>query len=126
MMEKLSHYAPTAGRGLLGLLFLVAGFGKLGDVPGFAGYLAFGGLPTFLAWPAVLFELALGAALIVGFQVRIMALLGAAFCVVTAVLYHFNPADQGEMNNFLKNLAIAGGFLMVFAHGAGPLAIDKK
>lgn len=125
-MDKLSYYAPTVGRILLGLLFLVAGIGKLGDVPGFAGYLAYGGLPAFLAWPSILFEIVLGVAFIVGFQIRPLALLGAGFCIVTALLYHFDPADQMQMNNFLKNLAIAGGFLLAFANGAGPLAIDKK
>lgn len=125
-MDKLSYYAPTAGRILIGLLFLVAGIGKLGDVAGFAGYLAFGGLPAFLAWPSILFEILLGVAFIVGFQVRPLALLGAGFCIVTALLYHFDPADQMQMTSFLKNLAIAGGFLLVFSTGAGPLAIDKK
>ena len=54
-----------------------------------------------------------------------MALLGAGFCVVSAILYHFQPADQMQMTMFLKNFAIAGGFLMVFANGPGKLAIDR-
>jgi putative oxidoreductase len=125
MMTSLASYAPLAARILIGALFLVAGLGKLGDVAGFSGYLASGGLPAFLAWPAVLFEIALGLALIAGFQTRIMALLGAAFCVVAGVLYHFDPADQMQMAMFLKNLAIAGGFLLLAAQGAGRLAVDR-
>jgi putative oxidoreductase len=125
-MDKLTTYAPLAARVLIGLLFVMAGIGKLGDVAGFAGYLTSGGLPAFLAWPSIVFELVLGATMILGFQTRIMALLGAGFCVVSAVLYHFNPADQMQMTMFLKNFAIAGGFLMVFAHGAGAVAIDKN
>lgn len=125
-MDKLTSYAPLVGRILLGALFLVAGLGKLSDVAGFAGYMASAGVPSFLAWPAVIFEVALGASMILGFQARIMALLGAGFCVLAGLLYHFQPADQMQMTMFLKNLAIAGGFLMVFAHGAGPLALDKR
>ena len=125
-MDKLTSYAPLVGRILLGALFLVAGLGKLSDVAGFAGYMASAGVPSFLAWPAVIFEIALGASMILGFQARIMALLGAGFCVLAGLLYHFQPADQMQMTMFLKNLAIAGGFLMVFAHGAGPLALDKR
>ncbi len=125
-MDKLKLYAPLAARIMMGVLFIMAGVGKLGDVPGFAGYMASGGIPAILAWPSILFELALGLALIVGFQARIMALLGAGFCVVTAVLFHFVPADQMQMTMFLKNFAIAGGLLMVFAHGAGTLAVDKS
>ena len=125
-MDKLKLYAPLAARIMMGVLFIMAGVGKLGDVAGFAGYMASGGIPAFLAWPSIIFEVALGLALIVGFQARIMALLGAGFCVVTAVLFHFVPADQMQMTMFLKNFAIAGGLLMVFAHGAGALAVDKS
>ena len=125
-MDKLRFYAPLVARILMGALFIMAGIGKLGDVAGFAGYMASGGVPAFLAWPSIIFELALGASLIVGFQARIMALLGAGFCVVAALLYHFVPADQMQMTMFLKNFAIAGGLLMVFTHGAGAVAVDKN
>ena len=59
-------------------------------------------------------------------QARIMVLLGAGFCVLAGILYHLVPADQMQMINFMKNLGIAGGLLMVFVHGAGRFAIDKK
>jgi putative oxidoreductase len=124
-MTALSTFGPLAARILIGALFIMAGIGKLGDVAGFAGYLTSGGLPAFLAWPSVIFEIVLGLAMIAGFQTRIFALLGAGFCVLAAVLYHFNPADQMQMTMFLKNLAIAGGFLMLAVHGAGRYAVDK-
>ena len=125
-MDKLTTYAPLIGRILIAALFLMAGLGKLADVSGFSGYLTTGGLPAFLAWPSIAFEILLGLALLVGYQTRIMALLGVAFCVLVAVLFHFQPADQLQMTMFLKNLAIAGGLLMYFAHGAGAVAIDKR
>lgn len=124
-MTKYADYAPVAARLLLAVLFLLAGLGKLGDVGGFAGYLASGGLPTFLAWPAILFEIAVGVLLVIGWQVRLIALAAAAFCVVAAALYHNNFADQMQLIMFLKNLAIAGGFLALFTTGAGRLALDK-
>ena len=124
-MQALSSYGPLVGRILIGLLFLIAGLGKTGDVAGFSGYLASGGLPAFLAWPAVIFEIAVGLLLIIGYQTRIVALATAAFCVVAGALYHFVPADQMQMAMFLKNLAIAGGLLMFAIHGPGRLAIDK-
>ena len=125
-MDKLQIYPPVVARILLAVLFVVGGIGKLGDVAGFAGYMASGGLPGFLAWPAIVFELALGASLILGYQARIMALLGAGFCVLAGILYHFVPADPMQMISFMKNLGIAGGLRMVFGHGAGPFASDKK
>ena len=125
-MEQATKYAPFVARVLIGALFLIAGLGKLGDVAGFAGYLTSGGLPAFLAWPSIIFEIALGASMIVGYQVRIMAFLGAGFSILAGLLYHFNPADQMQFTMFLKNLAIAGGFLMLAVHGAGAVAIDKR
>ena len=77
-MDKLGFYAPLVARILMGALFVIAALGKLSDVAGFAGYMASGGVPAILAWPSIIFELVLGAALIVGYQARIMALLGAA------------------------------------------------
>jgi len=124
-MSAVQTYAHTAGRILLALIFIVAGLGKLGDVQGFAGYMASGGLPALLAWPAILFEIVAGFLLLVGFQARITALALAAFSLVTALMFHFVPADPGQMTHFLKNLAMAGGYLMVFAHGAGALSVDN-
>ena len=124
-MDKLTDYTPTAARLLLSALFILGGIGKLADVQGFAGYLAMGGLPAFLAWPAVLFEIAVGVAMIAGFQTRIMALLAAAFCLVTAALYHSNFGDQTQMIMFLKNLGLAGGFLLLTSTGPGKLSLDK-
>lgn len=124
-MSSINTNAPIVGRILIAVLFLLAGFGKLADVQGFTGYLQSGGLPGFLAWPAILFEIAVGILLVIGYQTRLVGLAGAAFCVVSAVLYHNNFADQTQMVMFLKNLAIAGGFLLLAANGPGKYAMDK-
>ena len=124
-MSSINTNAPIVGRILIAALFLLAGFGKLADVQGFTGYLQSGGLPGFLAWPAILFEIAVGILLVIGYQTRLVGLAGAAFCVVSAVLYHNNFADQTQMVMFLKNLAIAGGFLLLAANGPGKYAMDK-
>lgn len=118
--------ALLVARVLLGLLFVMAGIGKLGDVAGFAGYMASGGVPAFLAWPVVLFEILGGLALIVGFQTRIAALALGAFCVLSGVLYHFDPADQMQMTQLFKNLALAGGYLALAVTGAGALSVDAR
>lgn len=124
-MDKLNNYLPLAARVLMAVLFLLAGFGKTADVAGTAGYMASVGIPGFLAWPAIIFEIAVGVLLIAGWQTRIVGLVGAAFCLFTAVVFHNNFADQMQMINFLKNLSIAGGFLLLAAHGAGKYAVDK-
>jgi putative oxidoreductase len=111
---------------LLGLLFVMAGIGKLGDVAGFAGYMASGGVPAFLAWPVVLFEIIGGLMLIVGLQTRVTALALGAFCVLAGLLYHFDLADQMQMTQLLKNLALAGGYGALAVAGAGALSVDAK
>jgi len=125
-MHQITKYAPFAARVLLAVMFLPSGLMKLADVPGFAGYVASGGLPAFLAWPVIIFEIALGASMLAGFQARWMALAGAGFTLLAALLYHLHPADQMQMTMFFKNLGVAAGFLMIFAHGAGALALDRK
>lgn len=124
-MENLKSYAPLVARLFIGGFFLLFGIFKLSDLAGTAGYMQMVGLPGFLALPAALFETALGLSLIVGFQVRLMSLAGAAFCIVTAVLFHADFADQMQLIMFLKNFSIAGAFLLFFANGAGKLALDK-
>lgn len=113
-----------AARVLMGVLFLMAGLGKTGDVAGFAGFMASGGVPALLAWPVVAFEILGGLALIVGFATRPVALALAAFTVLAGVLYHFVPADQGQMTHFLKNIALAGGYIAIAVQGAGGWSVD--
>lgn len=125
-MSNTDNIVPLVARILLALLFVVSGLGKLGNVEGFAAYMASGGIPAALAWPAILFEIFVGLALIVGFQTRAAALALAAFSVVAAFLYHFQPADQMQMAMFLKNISIAGGFILLAVVGAGAYSVDAK
>ena len=124
-MNHFKIYATTAARVLMGVLFLLAGVGKLSDVAGFTGYMTSAGVPGILAWPVILLEILGGLALIVGFKARFAALMLAGFTLLAAMLYHFVPADQMRMTMFLKNLAVAGGLLLVTAHGAGRFALDR-
>lgn len=125
-MTDSNDIVSLVARILLGALFVVAGLGKLGDVQGFAGYMASGGLPAFLAWPAILFEIFAGLAVLAGFQTRMTGLVLAIFCLVTATLYHFQPADQMQMTMFFKNLGLAGGFLALSVAGAGRFSLDAR
>ncbi|MBN7785668.1 DoxX family protein [Ponticoccus sp. (in: a-proteobacteria)] len=121
----LQNSGLLVARILLGLLFLVAGWGKLADVQGFAGYMASGGVPAFLAWPVVLFEILGGLALILGLLTRPAALALGLFSVATAVMFH-SPADPAQMTNFLKNMALAGGYLAIAITGAGAWSVDRR
>ena len=75
-MDQLSKYAPLIARIFIGLFFLLEGLGKLADVAGTAGYMEMVGLPGILVWPALLFEIALGLSILVGYKLRLAALYG--------------------------------------------------
>lgn len=118
---------------LLALMFVLSGISKLTGLEGTAGYIASVGLPAaqLLALGAGLLEVAAGAMLIVGFQARWAALALAVFTVMASVLFHnfwAMPADKAFMQQlmFMKNLAVTGGLLFVFAYGAGSLSIDAR
>lgn len=110
------------GRVLLAIIFIVGGFGKLTGAEGFAGYLGSLGFPAPLAMAYLTgaFELFSGLAILAGFQTRVVAIALAAFCVATGLLAHL-----AEPNVLMKNIALAGGFLVLAGSGAGALAVDK-
>ena len=120
-------------RVLLALMFLLAGIGKFTDLDGTAGYIASAGLPapTLLALGAGLIEVVGAVLLIVGWQARWAALVLAAFTLLATLFFHRYwtlPADQQMMQQlmFMKNLAIVGGLLVVFAFGAGGASLDQR
>ena len=119
-------------RVLLSIIFILAGFQKFGAIDGTAGYIASVGFPaaTLLAWAAAIFEVVVGIFILVGFQTRITSLLTAAFCVFTGLVFHYAAAAGDtsgmQMIMFMKNLAMAGGFLALAQLGAGALSVDAK
>lgn len=115
------------GRILLSIIFLFAAYGKLSDPAGTAGYLGSLGFPAPLpmAYVVGIFELLGGLAILVGFQTRIAAILLALFCVASALIAHADFADQNQLSHFLKNLGLAGGFLVLAGSGAGAYAIER-
>ena len=128
-----SFKTPLAlvGRVLLALMFVLSGFGKLGDIAGTAGYIASGGLPMASALAVIvgLLELLGGLAIVVGFQARWAALALGLFTLAASLLFHkfwAAPADQAFVQQllFMKNLSVAGGMFIVAALGAGPASID--
>lgn len=119
-------FTELLGRVLLSTLFLLSGLGKFGAYSGTAAYMASVGLPGSLL-PLVIATEVLGAlAIIAGWQTRAVALLLAGFSLLTAAIFHHNFNDQIQMIMFLKNVSIAGGWLLLVAHGAGPLSLDQR
>ncbi|MCU7372130.1 DoxX family protein [Paucibacter sp. O1-1] len=133
MPATLTSALSLAGRVLLALIFVLAGPGKLANPAGTAAYMASSGLPAnhLLALAVGAFELLAGLALIIGFQTRWAALALAGFTLVASFLFHAFwalPAEQQMMQQllFMKNIALAGGLLVLAAHGAGALSLDAR
>lgn len=122
----MAAYAAPLGRLLLSLIFVLGGASKFGNLAGTGAYMETAGLPAILGGPAAAFELVAGLAILLGWQTRLVALLLAGFCLVTAALFHNNFGDQVQMIMFLKNLGLAGGFLTLYAHGGGGMSLDSR
>jgi putative oxidoreductase len=129
-MTDLAH---TIGRVLLSVIFIVAGYNKLMAIAGFTGFLTRQGFPApqVLAYAVGVFEVAAGLMILVGFKTRWAALALAVFTGIALYLGHkfwAVPADQymNQLNHAMKNLAIIGGFLLLYACGPGPYSVDAR
>jgi putative oxidoreductase len=123
-----SAVVPLVARLLLAALFIVAGFNKIMNVAGTAGYMGRLGLPApeLMAWAVIVTELLGGLLLVIGWKTRWVAWGLAIFTLVTAVLGHAFWKDPAQTTQFLKNLAIVGGFLLLAVSGPGRLSVDRK
>ena len=125
-MEKLHSYFGLCGRVLLALMFVAAGYGKIGGYEGTQGYMEAMGVPGMLLPLVIVLELGGGLAIIAGWQTRIIAILLAGFCLVAAFIFHLDFADRMQSIMFMKNLSVAGGFLLLAAYGPGAFALDNR
>jgi putative oxidoreductase len=114
------------GRILLSAIFIWSGIGKIAGYAGTEQYIESLGVAGALLPLIILWELGGGIALLLGLFTRPIAIALALFCVITGFLVHLHPGDQMQMINFMKNLAMAGGFLFVAAQGAGDWSLDRK
>jgi putative oxidoreductase len=129
-MTDLAH---TVGRVLLSVIFIVAGYNKLVTIAGTGAYFARLGVPApqLMAWVVPIFEVVAGLMILVGYKTRWVAL---ALCVFTAIALFLGhkfwavEAAQysNQLNHALKNLAVMGGFLLLYANGPGPHSVDAR
>ena len=112
------------GRVLLAALFLHEAWAKSMNYDGAARYAESFGLPAVSLIPAIALELVGGLAVLAGAGTRVAALLLAGFCVVTAAIFHTGFGDRDQLLHFEKDLAIAGGFLVLAMTGAGAWSLD--
>ena len=114
-MTDAARIAFLGGRGLLALLFVLAGVVKILGPRPYLDHMAQAHVPTLLLPAVIALELGAGAALLVGVRPREAAVALAVFCVLTATIFHHGFGDRAERTQFIKDLAIAGGLLVVAA-----------
>ena len=123
-MATVREAAALAGRLLLCALFLHEAWAKLTGYSAAVAYAQAFGVPGVLMPLAIAVEAGCGLLILLGYHARAAALLLAGFCVATALLFHTKLGNRNELLHFEKDLAIAGGLLVLFAHGAGRFALD--
>ena len=125
MFDRIFRYADVPARAAMAAIFLLSGISKIGAFEAMQAYMEAFGLPGVLLIPTIAFEVLAGIALLLGFGTRQAAFLLAGFCIVTALVFHRNFGDQVQQIMFLKNVAMAGGLLLLARDGSPSFALER-
>lgn len=124
-MKKFEDGGLLISRVLLSVLFIVAGYGKITGYAGTAAYMASMHVPSFFLPLVILLELGGGLAIVFGFLTRFTALFISGFTIIAAIIFHNNFSDDMQQLMFMKDMSIAGGFLILGLFGAGKYSLDN-
>ncbi len=125
-MNSQQNLADFAGRVLISAIFLTSGLGKIAGYAGTQGYMEAMGVPGALLPLVIALEVGGAIAIIAGYRTRLAAFLLAGFSVLSALIFHRALGDQVQYVMFMKNIAIAGGFLLLVARGPGEWSLDAR
>jgi putative oxidoreductase len=125
-MNTLQNFAAPTGRFFLAIMFFMSGITKISQYAGTQGYMEAMGVSGALLPLVILVEVMGGLAIILGWKTKYAAIPLAGFSILSAILFHADFSNQAEMTNFMKNIAIAGGFLTLFVHGPGAFSVDNR
>ena len=120
------HIVEVFGRIFLSMIFLFEGINKIFNYESTIKYMESFNVPELLAIPTIILEILFPLLLIIGYQTKPSALVLAIFTLTTALIFHTDFTNQMQLISFLKNFAIAGGFLILFINGAGKYSLDHK
>ncbi len=123
-MDQTTKMADVPARVLMATIFILSGMGKTGAFSATQSYMESFGLPGILLGPTIALELTGGLFLVLGLWTRYVALILAGFSLISALIFHSDFGNQAQMMHFLKNLAMAGGFLLLVKHGSPTLSLD--
>ncbi|WP_296403414.1 DoxX family protein [Psychrobacter sp.] len=126
MNSSIYNISALLGRLLLVSIFIYSGIGKITGYAATQGYMESVGVPGVMLPLVIILEVLGGLAVLFGFKARLAAFLLAGFSILSALIFHADFGDQNQAINFMKNLAMAGGFLMIVAHGPGAYSVDDR
>ena len=118
------HIIEIFGRIFLSAVFLIAGVNKIFNYEGTTAYMESFGVPGLLYIPAIILEILFPLLIVIGYQTKISALIMAIFSISLAIIFHTDFSNQMQVMSFLKNFAIAGGFIIIFVNGPSRWSID--
>ena len=122
----MTNVADLVGRILISALFLLNGIFKINNYDGTIGWMESFGMPGVLLIPAIILEIVGPVLIIIGYKTKLASGLLSLFCIATAVIFHNDFTNQMQFTSFLKNIALAGGFLILFVNGAKGFSLDNK
>ena len=122
----MTNIADLVGRILISVLFILNGIFKINNYDGTIGWMESFGMPGVLLIPAIILEIVGPVLIIIGYKTKLASGLLSLFCIATAVIFHNDFTNQMQFTSFLKNIALAGGFLILFVNGAKGFSLDNK
>jgi len=125
MFDRALYYADVPARAAMAAIFILSGLSKIGAFEATQAYMEAFGLSGALLGPTIAFEILAGLAILLGFGTRQAALLLAGFSIVAAVIFHRDFGDQMQQIMFLKNVAMAGGLLLLARNGSHSLSLER-
>jgi putative oxidoreductase len=124
----MNSLAALAGRILLALIFLLSGIDKVVHYAGTLGYMTKAGLPfpEALLIASIIVEIGASLAIIAGWKTRWAAAALVLWMIPVTLVFHNPSGGQEQMAHFMKNVAIMGGLLMLWASGPGALSLKRS
>tara|TARA_B100001027_G_scaffold839_1_gene540 strand:- start:997 stop:1371 length:375 start_codon:yes stop_codon:yes gene_type:complete len=122
----MSNLFDLIGRIFISLLFLINGYFKIQNYDGTLDWMESFGIPGIFLTPAIILEIAAPILIIIGYKTKFAAALLSLFCLTTALIFHTDFSNQMQITSFLKNIALAGGFLFIVVNGSKKFSFDKK
>ena len=122
----MTNILDLVGRLFISLVFLLSGINKIGNYEGSIGWIESFGMPGIFLIPAIILEIGAPILIITGYKVKIAAALLSVFCIATALIFHTDFSNQMQFVSFMKNIALAGGFLFLVINDTKGFSLERK